>query len=189
MRLLIIDFYDSFTYNLAHYFRNLDCEVVVLRENNLDLDSLLSFDGIVLSPGPGLPKEKKNLFEVLNICKGKVPVLGICLGMQGISEFLGARLENQLEVKHGVSTQVIQHKPSLLFENLPQEFQAGLYHSWKVVDLSQDFLIAESEEGVAMGLEVLENYQFGVQFHPESILTEKGFVILNNFINFCLSLK
>ena len=189
MRLLIIDFYDSFTYNLAHYFKNLNCEVIVLRENDLDLDALLSFDGIVLSPGPGLPKEKRYLFEVLNICKGKVPVLGICLGMQGISEFLGAKLVNQLEVKHGVSSQVIQLKPSLLFKELPQEFKVGLYHSWKVVDLSEDFLIAESEEKVAMGLEVLENYQFGVQFHPESILTENGFQILNNFIHFCLSLK
>lgn len=182
MKVIVIDFYDSFTYNLVHYLEGMDCEVTVVLEDKLDLKDLFSFDAVILSPGPGLPEEKINLFNVLEICQGKIPVLGICLGMQGIASFLGMKLENQQLVKHGVSEQIqiLNHKG--LFHGLPDIIGVGLYHSWKVVSDSKENISAISHNGVNMAIEIPEKKLFGVQFHPESIMTPMGREILRNFL-------
>jgi anthranilate synthase component 2 len=183
VKVLIVDFYDSFTYNLAHYFENLDCEVSVIRNDELDLSSLLNFDKLVLSPGPGLPKEKKNLFKLLEQFSGKIPILGICLGMQAIGEFMGGSIKNQSIVKHGIAESTTISDNSHLFQHLPSQFQVGLYHSWEVINIPKENITSLSQNNVVMSIEFPEHKLYGVQFHPESILTENGLALLRNFIN------
>lgn len=184
MKVLLIDFYDSFTYNLAHYFENSDCEVNVVRHDKLDLCLLSDYDKIVLSPGPGLPAEKLNLMEVIQFCDGKQPILGICLGMQALSVYVGASLENQQMVKHGVQENIHVKQNSLLFKGLPQDIKVGLYHSWHAVNCDENHVTARSENNVIMAIEIPERKIYGVQFHPESIMTEFGLDILRNFIHY-----
>ena len=188
MKILIIDNFDSFTYNLVHYLEEMDCTVHVVRNNEVELDSLFSFDAIVLSPGPGLPNDAGMLMQVIERCYLTKPILGVCLGMQALAEFTGAKLFNQLEVKHGVAEMCRQIKPNNLFEGITDEFQVGLYHSWGV-DLKNIEVFKESaisENGVLMAIEHVELPLVGVQFHPESILTPDGKKILSNFITkFC----
>ena len=181
--MLIVDFYDSFTYNLAHYFEKLDCEVTVIRNDGLDLSTLFYFDKLVLSPGPGLPKEKENIFELLKQFNGKIPILGICLGMQAIGEFMGGNLQNQSIVKHGIAENVTISNSNYLFKNLPNIIQVGLYHSWEIVDIAAENTSSFSQNNVIMSIEFPEQKLYGVQFHPESILTENGLQLLSNFLN------
>jgi anthranilate synthase/aminodeoxychorismate synthase-like glutamine amidotransferase len=183
VKVVLVDFYDSFTFNLVHYFEQLGAEVTVIRHDYLNLTDLNEFDAVVLSPGPGLPNEKKNLAELLAMYVGKKPILGVCLGMQAIALHLGARLENQQVVKHGVQEKLLVKDQSVLFQGLPSEFLVGLYHSWKVVDLPNDCQTAQLDNGVAMSLEFPKLRLFAVQFHPESILTEHGLPLLANFLN------
>ena len=185
LKVLIIDFLDSFTYNLSHYLESLGAEVVVCPDELLNQTDLNEYTHIVLSPGPGLPKEKKNLFSVVQLCLGKKPILGVCLGMQGIAEFSGGELYNLDHVKHGVSEELLLRTDSILFSGLPVRINAGLYHSWAVRKLEGTGLIvtAENKSGVIMGFEDAENRLFGVQFHPESIMTDQGKKILYNFLN------
>ena len=165
-----------------HYLEGLDCSVTTILEDQIDLNKLVSYDAIVLSPGPGLPNEKKNLFHILEICEGKIPVLGICLGMQGIAQYLNLELENQKQVKHGVSEEIQILKKNGLFKNLSETISVGLYHSWKVKNAPQENISAISNNQVIMALEFPQKKLFGVQFHPESILTPEGKKILQNFI-------
>ena len=181
--MLIVDFYDSFTYNLAHYFEKLDCEVSVIRNDELDLSKLLNFDKLVLSPGPGLPKEKINLFELLEQFSGKIPILGICLGMQAIGEFMGGNIQNQSIVKHGIAEKITISNTNCLFQSFPKSINVGLYHSWEVVNIPLDNISSTSENKVIMAIEFPEQKLYGVQFHPESILTENGLELLRNFLN------
>ncbi len=166
-----------------HYLEGLDCSVTTNFEDQVNLEKLLDFNGIILSPGPGLPSEKKNLFHILKICEGKIPVLGICLGMQGIAEFMGLQLENQQKVKHGVQEEITILDKKGMFKNLPDKLSVGLYHSWKVKSAPQENISAISENKVIMALEFPEKKLFGVQFHPESIMTPEGKEILNNFLS------
>jgi anthranilate synthase component 2 len=184
LKVLLVDFYDSFTFNIHHYLWSLGAEVVVVEHDNLDLNKLNEFTHIVLSPGPGLPREKKNMFEILDGISDRVALLGICLGMQGIAEHDGAQLFNLDQVRHGVAVNVVKAGSSVLFGDLPEKFQAGLYHSWAVQGTSlRNFKItAWSEEGVVMALEHLHKRVYAVQFHPESILTPGGKKIIYNFI-------
>lgn len=181
--MLIVDFYDSFTYNLAHYFEKLDCEVSVIRNDKLDLSTLKQFDKFVLSPGPGLPKEKKNLFELLEKFSGKIPILGICLGMQAIGEFMGGNIQNQSIVKHGISEKINISNTNCLFYSFPNFMNVGLYHSWEVINIPSQNITSTSENKVTMSIEFPEQKLYGVQFHPESILTENGIALLRNFLN------
>ena len=181
--MLIVDFYDSFTYNLAHYFEKLDCEISVIRNDELDLSTILDFDKLVLSPGPGLPKEKENLFEILEHFSGKIPILGICLGMQAIGEFMGGNLKNQSIVKHGIAESITVSNSNYLFKNLSEIIQVGLYHSWEIVDIAAENISSVSQNNVIMSIEFPEQKLYGVQFHPESILTENGLQLLRNFLN------
>ena len=189
MRVLLIDFYDSFTYNIQHYFINIGCEVDVILHDKLDITIIHDFDCVVLSPGPGLPSEKKNIFSIIKLCRNSIPILGICLGMQAISEVLGGVLVNQNEVMHGRMVQVDVLKKGVLFKDLPEKINVGLYHSWKVEGLEEQFITAKSDTGVTMAIESIDEYLFGVQFHPESILTEHGEQVLANFIQFVKNIK
>ena len=185
LKLLILDFHDSFTYNLSHYFESLGTEVVVCSDDLLNPCDLKDYTHIVLSPGPGLPEEKKNLFIVIQQCVGKKPILGVCLGMQGIAEFSGGELYNLDQVKHGVSEEIFLQTDSKLFKEFPESIQAGLYHSWAVRRLEVTGLrvTAKNSEGVVMAFEDAEKQLYGVQFHPESIMTEEGKKILQNFLD------
>jgi anthranilate synthase/aminodeoxychorismate synthase-like glutamine amidotransferase len=189
MRVLLVDFYDSFTYNIQHYLVNIGCEVVVIREDEVDVSSVYDYDCVVLSPGPGLPKEKKNSYPVIHCCRNSIPILGICLGMQAISEVLGGVLVNQNEVMHGRKVQVDVLKKGVLFKDFPEKINVGLYHSWKVEGLEEQFITAKSATGVIMAIESIDEYLFGVQFHPESILTEHGEQLLANFLQFVKNIK
>lgn len=177
MRILIIDNYDSFTYNLYHYVEKCGVEVDVIRNDELVLEEVDNYDKLILSPGPGLPSETKMMFELLSHYFSTKPILGVCLGMQGIAEFFNARLVNQKEVKHGVQTTILVQYPSLLYKGLANEFKVGLYHSWCVDEGSiPSFLniTGKSSEGIVMSIEHNELPIYGVQFHPESIMTDFG---------------
>lgn len=179
--MLLIDFYDSFTYNLAHYLESLEVELSVLRYDAIDSTALFHFDAFVLSPGPGLPQEKEGLVAFLEQYVGQKPILGVCLGMQAIAEYLGATLENQQVVKHGVSESIQIIHQNGLFSNLPNEIEVGLYHSWKV-NCPVNWVSAKSKSGVNMAIEIPEKKLYAVQFHPESVMTPLGKEILQNFI-------
>ncbi len=189
MHVLLVDFYDSFTYNIQHYLVNIGCKIDVIREDELDVSSVYDYDCVVLSPGPGLPSEKKNMFSIISLCRNSLPILGICLGMQAISEVLGGVLVNQNEVMHGRKVEVDILKKGVLFRDLPEKINVGLYHSWKVEGLEEKFITAKSTTGVIMAIESIDEYLFGVQFHPESILTEHGELVLANFIQFVKNIK
>ena len=183
MKVLVVDFYDSFTFNLVHYLEALDCNVTVIKHDFLELNTLTEFQSVLLSPGPGLPNEKVNLFEILSICDSTIPVFGICLGLQGIGMYLGGQLVNQEIVKHGVQEEITILNKTGLFLGFPNEINVGLYHSWKLEGIHEDYITAKSKNGIIMALESKKRKIYAVQFHPESIMTDMGNEILLNFIN------
>ena len=184
MKILLIDFYDSFTYNLKHYLESLHSEVNVLRHDDInDINILDTYSHIILSPGPGMPAEKKNMFEIISFCDGKIQLLGICLGMQAIGCYLGGTLENMPVVRHGVSDQIIIEKNRTLFCGLPNQYLIGLYHSWSVIDIDTKYIDAKLNNGRVMAISDVSRKLYGVQFHPESVLSEYGKELLSNFLN------
>ncbi|MDN3672321.1 aminodeoxychorismate/anthranilate synthase component II [Flavobacterium branchiarum] len=184
-KILVIDNYDSFTYNLVHYLEDLDCEVTVYRNDEFDIDEIAIFDKILLSPGPGVPDEAGLLKAVIQKYAPTKSILGVCLGQQAIGEVFGGTLSNLDKVYHGVATNVkTVVDDELLFEGLEKEFEVGRYHSW-VVDASlPDVLEATSydENGQVMSLRHRTYDVRGVQFHPESVLTPNGKKMLENWI-------
>ncbi len=184
--IVIIDNYDSFTYNLSHLVKELGADVTVLRNDRFDLEDIAVFDKIILSPGPGIPSEAGLLMDVVKRYAAEKPMLGVCLGHQAIGEAFGGKLTNLDEVFHGVATEGT-HTDDPLFAGVPQRFTMGRYHSW-VVDREgfPDCLevIAESDEGQIMALRHKEYNVRGIQFHPESVLTPQGDVMIRNFLNF-----
>lgn len=186
MKIVIIDNYDSFTYNLSHLVKELKAEVTVLRNDQFALNDLKSFDKILLSPGPGIPAEAGLLLDVIRTYAGEKPILGVCLGEQAIGEVFGGKLTNLKEVFHGVQSNIRLTASDYLFEGLPQEIAVGRYHSW-VVDResfpSSLDITAVSQEGYIMALRHRELDIRGIQFHPESILTPDGKQIISNWIN------
>ena len=185
IRVVIIDNYDSFTYNLAHLVESLGAEVTVWRNDRFEIPQLERFDKILLSPGPGIPSEAGLLCEVIRAYAGRKPILGICLGHQAIGEVFGARLENLSEVYHGVATEGTQWGNDTIFSSLPQRVVMGRYHSWVV---SRELLpacltiTAESDDGCIMALRHNDYDVRGLQFHPESVLTPDGAVMLRNWL-------
>lgn len=185
MNIVIIDNYDSFTYNLSHQLKVLGAQVDVVRNDAFQMFQLEPYDKIVLSPGPGIPEEAGLLNDVIRHYAGRKPILGVCLGHQAIAEVFGGRLENLRTVYHGVQTptHIINH--DYLFEHLPKTFEAGRYHSW-VVSRSglPDSLevTAISDDGHIMALRHRTYDVRGIQFHPESILTPEGARILQNWL-------
>lgn len=180
-RILLIDNYDSFTYNLVHYLEALDCEVVVQFNDEIVFEEMDSFDGVVISPGPRLPAEAGRTLEFISAVLGKKPILGVCLGMQALALQLQGGLYNQKVVKHGVQ-EVIHCKDSVLFSGMPPSIDVGLYHSWAVDDFGDFTVTAWSNSGVVMAFENEDKKVYAVQFHPESILTPQGHLILKNFL-------
>ena len=186
MKIVIIDNYDSFTYNLAHLVKSLGAEVDVLRNDKFQIDELEPYDKIILSPGPGIPSEAGLLLDVIRHYAGKKPMLGVCLGHQAIGEAFGARLENLSDVFHGVATIRSPNGTDPIFNGLPQRITMGRYHSWVVC--SADFpsclkVTATSDEGQIMALRHRSFNIHGIQFHPESVLTPDGKTIIKNFLN------
>lgn len=186
MKTVIIDNYDSFTYNLSHILKEEGTEVTVLRNDKFKLEDLTNYDKIVLSPGPGIPSEAGLLSEVIKKYSGHKPILGVCLGEQAIGEVFGCRLTNLKDVYHGVQTPVNIISEDYIFDGLPKEIPVGRYHSW-VVDkenFSEELEItALSREGHIMALKHKTYDIHGIQFHPESILTPDGKKIISNFLN------
>ena len=184
MKVLLLDNFDSFTFNLFHYLEGLDCAVTVARNNAVSLEEIALFDKIVLSPGPGLPKDAGIMMELISEYADKKPMLGVCLGMQAIGEHFGGRLYNQPEVKHGVPEICIHNGENKLFSGIPERSEVGLYHSWAVdlAEASQLKATAYSENQVLMAFEHESLPVAGVQFHPESLMTRFGKQMIRNFI-------
>jgi anthranilate synthase component 2 len=183
--ILVIDNYDSFTYNLVHYLEDLNCEVTVYRNDEFDIDEISHFDKILLSPGPGIPDEAGLLKAVIAKYAPTKSILGVCLGQQAIGEVFGGTLSNLDKVYHGVATMVkTSVDDELLFEGLGNEFEVGRYHSWVVDANLPDVLEATSfdENGQVMSLRHKTFDVRGVQFHPESVLTPNGKKILENWL-------
>lgn len=186
MKIVIIDNYDSFTYNLSHLVKELGAEVTVLRNDSFPIEELETYDKILLSPGPGIPKEAGLLLEVIRTYAGKKPILGVCLGEQAIGEVFGGKLTNLSEVYHGIQSPIRITASNYLFEGLPEEILVGRYHSW-VVD-RENFpdaleITAVSQEGYIMALRHKDFDVQGIQFHPESVLTPDGKKIISNWLN------
>ena len=185
MKTVIIDNYDSFTYNLSHLVKELGAEVSVVRNDRFNLGDIDAFDKIILSPGPGIPSEAGLLLDVIRRYDGRNPILGVCLGHQAIGEAFGGTLENLSEVFHGVATpcHIIAEDP--LFKGIAPDFEVGRYHSWVVS--KENFpdcleITAVSNEGQVMALRHRTMEIHGIQFHPESVLTPEGRIIIQNFL-------
>lgn len=185
-KVLVIDNYDSFTYNLVHYLEDLNCDVTVVRNDKLDLEDVQPFDKIVLSPGPGIPDEAGLLKQIIEKYAPTKSILGVCLGQQAIGEVFGGSLINLDEVYHGVATQVeICVDDESIFNGLGKNIEVGRYHSWVVNPNLPDSLEATSydENGQVMSLRHKIYDVKGVQYHPESVLTPNGKQILENWVN------
>lgn len=183
---LLIDNYDSFTFNLYHYLEELGAKVEVVRNDAIGVGDVLARrpEGIVISPGPGRPEEAGMIEELIGAAAGHIPILGICLGHQAIGHVFGGEVVRAPEIMHG-KTSAIRHKGSGLFAGLPSPFTATRYHSLIVArDSLPDCLeiTAETDDGLIMGLAHRRYAIHGVQFHPESIASEHGHDLLRNFI-------
>ena len=182
---VIIDNYDSFTYNLAHLVKELGAKVDVLRNDQFKIEELEQYDKIILSPGPGVPEEAGLLLDVIRTYSGKKPILGVCLGEQAIGQVFGGRLVNHSKVFQRVQTDIQLTEPDYIFRGLPARIPVGRYHSW-VVD-TENFpetlaITAVSPEGQIMALKHREYDVRGIQFHPESVLTPDGKQIMANWL-------
>jgi anthranilate synthase component 2 len=188
MKIIVIDNYDSFTYNLVHAIKKISgLAVTVCRNDEIELKDLEQYDKIVLSPGPGIPKEAGLLLNIIKEYAHKKSILGVCLGHQAIGEVFGAKLSNMKSVIHGVATPVlITSRETCLFENIPDTFEAGRYHSW-IVDskgLPDCFEVTSlDEKGQIMSMKHKQFDIQGVQFHPESVLTPDGEQMIKNWLN------
>ena len=186
IKTVIIDNYDSFTYNLSHLLKELGADVTVVRNDMFRLEDLEQFDKIVLSPGPGIPSEAGLMPQVIKAYAGRKPILGICLGHQAIGEAFGAKLLNIGNVVHGVATPAHITVQDYLFNGLPKDIEVGRYHSWVVDDKELPECLevtSRSDDGYIMSLRHREYDIRGIQFHPESVLTPQGKTIINNWLN------
>ena len=185
-RVLVIDNYDSFTYNLVHYLEDLNCEVVVKRNDKLTLEDVAAFDKILLSPGPGIPDEAGLLKAIIKEYAPTKSILGICLGQQAIGEVFGGTLINLEDVYHGVATNTkVVVDDEVLFKNMDKTIKVGRYHSWVVdTNLPESLEITSVDDnGQVMSLRHKTFDVRGVQYHPESVLTPNGKQILENWVN------
>ncbi|MCF6182044.1 aminodeoxychorismate/anthranilate synthase component II [Lutibacter sp.] len=187
MKIIIIDNYDSFTYNLVHLVENITGKYpVVFRNDEISIEAINEYDLIMLSPGPGIPDEAGILKEVIKTYAGKKPIFGVCLGLQAITEVFGGSLENLDSVFHGVATTMkVTSKEASIYKDIPTKFEAARYHSW--IASKKDFpseleITAVDEFGDIMSLQHKIHNISAVQFHPESILTPLGEKIVRNFI-------
>ncbi|MCJ7465802.1 MAG: aminodeoxychorismate/anthranilate synthase component II [Maribacter sp.] len=181
---LVIDNYDSFTYNLVHYIEDLGFEVVVKRNDQISLDEVAAYQNIVLSPGPGIPDEAGLLKEIITKYAPTKRIFGVCLGQQAIGEVFGGSLINLEKVYHGVATKIKIIGNDALFSGIPKEIEVGRYHSWVVNPMLPKVLKVTStdENGQIMSLRHTQYDVCSVQFHPESVLTPYGKKILENWL-------
>lgn len=192
MKIVIIDNYDSFTYNLSHLVKELGAEVDVIRNDQFKLDDLKGYSKIILSPGPGIPSEAGKLLDVIRTYAGRKPILGVCLGHQAIGEVFGGKLENLSNVFHGVATpcHIIAEDP--IFSGIPRDITIGRYHSWVVsreglpecleITAESDPDDSPSGTGQIMALRHKTLNVRGIQFHPESVLTPDGKKMIQNWM-------
>ncbi|MCU0447525.1 MAG: aminodeoxychorismate/anthranilate synthase component II [Microscillaceae bacterium] len=186
MKILVLDNYDSFVYNLVHILRNLGCDLEVYRNDKIPLENVDKYDKILLSPGPGIPEEAGIMLDLIKKYAPTKSILGVCLGHQAIGEAFGATLLNLPEVLHGISSEAsVVDDADRLFAGLPKKFKIGHYHSWAVARHTVDKplkITALDSEGNVMALSHTEYDVKGVQFHPESVLTENGIQIIKNWL-------
>ena len=187
-KILVVDNYDSFVFNLVQYLQQLGAEVVVKRNDEVNAESINGFDGVLLSPGPGTPEDAGACIEIVNAAIDKQkPLLGVCLGHQAIGAALGGKVSRAPELLHGKTSQV-QHKNEGVFKDLKSPFRATRYHSLAIETPSvpEELLVtAATETGVIMGVKHKSAPIEGVQFHPESVLTEGGHRLLANWLETC----
>ena len=182
-KVLVIDNYDSFTYNLVHYMEDLDYEVSVVRNDEFSMDFVEKFDKILISPGPGIPDEAGQTKELIKRFCSTKSIMGVCLGHQAIGEVFGGKLKNLDSVFHGVATDIKIVSKDKVFKNIPKKIKVGRYHSWVVEKLNDNLeVLASDNDGNIMALRHKDYKVWGVQFHPESILTEYGKDILKNWL-------
>jgi anthranilate synthase/aminodeoxychorismate synthase-like glutamine amidotransferase len=186
-KILLLDNNDSFTYNIVDYLRRIEnIDFSVVRSNNISANRSKFFDKIIISPGPGLPKDYPTILDVLEKNYTSKPILGICLGCQAIGKFFGGTLVNIIPVIHGQACEITVVKNSSIFKGLPTSFKVGLYHSWAIDynDFPDELEInAVLENRIIMSITKKSYSVYGVQFHPESFITEYGFQILKNFVD------
>jgi len=190
MKILVLDNYDSFTYNLVHYLKELsNAQVDVFRNDEISVEEVGNYDKILLSPGPGIPDEAGILKPLIKRWGESKSILGVCLGCQAIAEVYGGSIYNLNKVYHGVATTMrITDKEELLYKNVSEEFEAGRYHSWVVSkeDLPKEMRITSvDDKGSIMGIRHQSHNVRGVQFHPESILTPEGKKMIKNWLENC----
>jgi anthranilate synthase component II len=186
MKVLVIDNYDSFTYNLVHLLQELGAEVTVRRNDKTSLEEVAQFEKIMLSPGPGIPDEAGMLKEIIREFGPSKSLFGVCLGHQAIGEVYGGKLFNSNEVWHGIATPIeVVCEEESLFRNLPQQFSTGRYHSWLVEQNLPECLVPTAVDGTGniMALRHKDYDVRGVQFHPESVLTEHGREMIKNWLD------
>ena len=187
MKIILIDNYDSFTFNLFHYLSSLNIKVDVIRNDKITAKQILhkKYNAVVISPGPGNPNQAGNCLKIVKSLYKKIPIFGVCLGHQIIGQVFGSRIIQAKKLMHGKTSEILSNKIGIL-KNLPKKFEATRYHSL-IVDkktLSKDLKItAETKDGIIMGIMHKKYNVHGVQFHPESIKTKIGIRILKNFIN------
>ncbi|NIJ56155.1 anthranilate synthase component II [Dyadobacter arcticus] len=186
MKILVLDNYDSFTYNLVYILRELNDQVTIFRNDKINLEDVAEYDKILLSPGPGIPSEAGIMHDLIYEYGPQKSILGICLGHQGIGEVYGAKLENMTDVLHGIAdTAFVTDPTERIFNGLPTEIKVGRYHSWTVIpeSFTDDLTITALDQmGRVMGLSHKKFDVKGLQFHPESVLTEHGKVMLQNWL-------
>ena len=186
MKILVIDNYDSFVYNLVCMIKNLvNAEIDIVKNDKIDFDTLHTYSKILLSPGPGIPIDAGKMMQVLEDKSKTTSILGVCLGHQAIAEFSGGSLYNLQQPLHGVASNISILKDDYLFENTPKQFKIGHYHSWAVLETktSNFEVLARDENNNIMAIKHKKYDVRGLQFHPESVLTEYGSTIIKNWLN------
>ena len=185
MKLLIIDNYDSFTFNLKHMCESYVNSISVVRNDQINLNDIFKYDKIIISPGPGLPKDAGSSLEIIKKFAGKKPILGVCLGAQAIAVAFDLQLFNLKNVMHGKQSQIkILYPNDTIYKGLPKEIEVGRYHSWaiRINDANKFIVTAEDEQNIVMSFTHKLYPLTGVQYHPESVLTKYGKQILKNWL-------
>jgi len=186
-RILVVDNYDSFVFNLVQYLAQLGAEVTVARNDEVTAKDALAYDGVLLSPGPGTPQEAGVCIQIVQECGGQVPIFGVCLGHQAIGVAFGATVDRAPELLHG-KVSLVHHSGAGVFQGLPDPFTATRYHSLAIepATLPAELEITgRTDSGVIMGVRHRSMLIEGVQFHPESVLTEGGHRMLANWLTEC----